>query len=220
MDTDILTHLPGAVQWVEEALSRRAARIEDGQQADNTKKGSVLVHCQAGVSRSSTVVAACLMRAKDLDPVEAVELIRQQRAHVEYVQFWSGMKILTYSPSETFWKQLELYHASNGKVSLKDRSTRKFYMERTTTKFMSESSYYRRGLELMSDGDGSAPPMDKMAKYPATPTLSNPPTPSGGHGRRKIRCKMCRYVYRQSIGAYAYSQAPAGGTRTHDGPHP
>lgn len=85
MDTDILTHLPGAVAFVEEALSRRAARIEDGQQADNTKKGSVLVHCQAGVSRSSTVVAACLMSAKDLDPVEAVELIRQQRAHVEYV---------------------------------------------------------------------------------------------------------------------------------------
>jgi len=90
MDTDILTHLPGAVQWVEEALSRRAARIEDGQQADNTKKGSVLVHCQAGVSRSSTVVAACLMRAKDLDPVEAVELIRQQRAHVECVHSTLG----------------------------------------------------------------------------------------------------------------------------------
>jgi dual specificity phosphatase 12 len=140
MDTDILTHLPGAVQWVEEALSRRAARIEDGQQADNTKKGSVLVHCQAGVSRSSTVVAACLMRAKDLDPVEAVELIRQQRAHVEWVQLLFLDSTLTCSPSETFWKQLELYHASNGKVSLKDRSTRKFYMERTTTKFMSESS--------------------------------------------------------------------------------
>lgn len=33
-----------------------------------------------------------------------------------------------------------------------------------------------------------------MAKYPATPTPSNPPTPMGGHGRRKIRCKMCRCV--------------------------
>jgi hypothetical protein len=122
------------------------------------------------------------------------------------------MEILMRSPSETFWKQLELYHASNGKVSLKDRSTRKFYMERTTTKFMSEAAHCSQRSALMSDGDGSAPPMDKMAKYPATPTLSNPPTPSGGHGRRKIRCKMCRYVYRLSSGHCAYNQTPAGGT--------
>ena len=62
----------------------------------------------------------------------------------EPMSSWSTYRIakgvLTLSPSETLWKQLELYHASNGKVSLKDRSTRKFYMERTTTKFMSEST--------------------------------------------------------------------------------
>jgi hypothetical protein len=85
-------------------------------------------------------------------------------------------------------------------------------MERTTTKFMSEAAHCSQRSALMSDGDGSAPPMDKMAKYPATPTLSNPPTPSGGHGRRKIRCKMCRYVYRLSSGHCAYNQTPAGGT--------
>jgi len=31
-----------------------------------------------------------------------------------------------------------------------------------------------------------------MARYPATPTPSQPPTPAGMAGRRKIRCKMCR----------------------------
>lgn len=82
-DTDILTHLPGAVKWVEAALEKRASMIKDGDEAVEPRQGGVLIHCQAGVSRSSTVMAACLMRAKDLDPVEAVELIRQQRAHVE-----------------------------------------------------------------------------------------------------------------------------------------
>lgn len=38
-----------------------------------------------------------------------------------------------------------------------------------------------------------------MAKYPATPTPSLPPTPVGGYGKRKIRCKMCRYVALTSV---------------------
>ena len=35
---------------------------------------------------------------------------------------------------------------------------------------------------------------EHMAKYPATPTASAPATPQGGFGKRKIRCKMCRYA--------------------------
>lgn len=41
-------------------------------------------------------------------------------------------------PSETFWYQLGLFYNADGKVSLRDRSTRQFYMERTTSQFMSK----------------------------------------------------------------------------------
>jgi dual specificity phosphatase 12 len=41
------------------------------------------------------------------------------------------------SPSETFWYQLGLFYNADGKVSLRDRGTRQFYMERTATQFMS-----------------------------------------------------------------------------------
>lgn len=40
------------------------------------------------------------------------------------------------------------------------------------------------------DGDGSLPETEMFAKFPRTPTDSNPPTL--GSPRRRIRCKMCR----------------------------
>ena len=51
--------------------------------AGETSPGGVLVHCQAGMSRSATVVAAFLMQVLELGPVEAVEMIREKRPVVE-----------------------------------------------------------------------------------------------------------------------------------------
>ncbi|WVR06350.1 hypothetical protein IAU60_003381 [Kwoniella sp. DSM 27419] len=201
-DTDILTHLPSCVSWIQAILDLReatqngtGAEVEAAELdpaiakvAGRPKPGGVLVHCQAGMSRSATVVAAYLMRAYDLDPVQAVVSLREKRPVVD--------------PSETFWHQLGLFYNADGRVSLKDKSTRRFYMERTASQFM--------------NGDGSAPPLDKMAKYPATPTPSNPPTPSGGHGRRKIRCKMCRrhLAVRDHMMDHILDQAPVSRPRT------
>lgn len=207
-ETDILTHLPACVAWIHEALTRRTASKDSaiGSQSRpqlnrtvsarrvippnvaETKPGSVLVHCQAGVSRSATVVAAYLMRAMDVDPVEAVEIIRRVRPQVD--------------PSEAFWHQLGLFYNADLRVSLRDKSTRRFYMERTTADFM--------------NGDGGAPAMDKMAKYPATPTPSHPATPLGGAGRRKIRCKMCRrhLAVREHMMDHILDQAPISRPRT------
>lgn len=43
----------------------------------------MLVHCQAGMSRSATAVAAYLMQTLELDPMEAVEMIKEKRPVVE-----------------------------------------------------------------------------------------------------------------------------------------
>ena len=53
--------------------------------AGETKAGGVLVHCQAGMSRSATVVAAHLIQTLELDPMDAVEMIKEHRPVVEYV---------------------------------------------------------------------------------------------------------------------------------------
>jgi dual specificity phosphatase 12 len=54
-----------------------------------------------------------------------------------------------------------------------------------------------------------------MAKYPATPTPSQPATPAGGH-RRKIRCKMCRQhlALREHMMDHILDQAPLSRPRT------
>ena len=70
------------------------------------------------------------------------------------------------------------------------------------------------------DGDGSAPEVEMFAKYPPTPSDSVPGTP---RPRRKIRCKMCRCVYRDlmldiSVDIDAFFQAGTGCTRAHVGP--
>ena len=44
----------------------------------------------------------------------------------------------------------------------------------------------------VTDGDGSSPETHMFAKFPRTPSDSVSNTPGGP--RRRIRCKMCRYV--------------------------
>ena len=128
-----------------------------------------------------------------------------------------------FSPSETFWYQLGLFWNADGRVSLKDRSTRQFYMERTTSQFMSESSAPCLASLLPSlravltpDGEGGAPSMEKMAKFPATPSDSTPPTPMGGLGRRKIRCRQCRrhLAVREHMMDHILDQSPVSRPRT------
>ncbi|KGB74935.2 dual specificity phosphatase 12 [Cryptococcus deuterogattii R265] len=197
-DTDLLSHLPSCVAWIKEILDQRqSSRTKGGNgESDESvkrspdidtvaqpgKPGGVLVHCQAGMSRSASIVAAYLMTEFDLDPMEAVAMIRDKRPVIE--------------PSATFWYQLGLFYNTDGKVSLKDRSTRQYYMERTTTQFI--------------NGDGTAPSVEKMAKYPASPSPSNPPTPKG-YARRKIRCKMCRrhLAVREHMMDHILDQAPS-----------
>ncbi|BEI83026.1 hypothetical protein CcaverHIS002_0308940 [Cutaneotrichosporon cavernicola] len=122
-ETDILRELPSAVAWIAEALQRRAGHEPDQrglelQNTPETKAGGVLVHCQAGMSRSATVTAAFLMRELRLDPVEAVTFLRDRRSVVD--------------PSDTFWHQLGLYYLADG------RMTRQWYLSRTTDTVMND----------------------------------------------------------------------------------
>ncbi|PFH48983.1 hypothetical protein AMATHDRAFT_122688, partial [Amanita thiersii Skay4041] len=68
---DLLIHLPRACEFIQAALDQG---------------GKVLVHCVMGISRSTTVVAAYLMKAKSMDAAEAVRFVKAQRpqAHPNY----------------------------------------------------------------------------------------------------------------------------------------
>ena len=62
-------------------------------------KGKVFVHCMCGVSRSATLVAAFLIKAKGLTASDAISLIHSKRRKID--------------PNPGFRKQLELYEKNN-----------------------------------------------------------------------------------------------------------
>ncbi|XP_025112847.1 dual specificity protein phosphatase 12-like [Pomacea canaliculata] len=94
-DTDLL-------QDMEECLEF----IEQGRQ-----EGSVLVHCQAGASRSATIVIAYLMRACHMARDEALSFVKKQRPIV--------------NPNQGFLEQLQLFENMGCRV---DRSHEEFRM--------------------------------------------------------------------------------------------
>ncbi|KAJ4490110.1 hypothetical protein J3R30DRAFT_3653549 [Lentinula aciculospora] len=126
----------------------------------------VLVHCQAGVSRSATIVAAYLMFNRKMNVEEALDLVRKARPEVD--------------PNPGFIAQLEIFQKASYNISRKDKNTRMYYMQRTTEEVM--------------NGDGSLPSTDMFARFPRSATDSTPSTPGGPlrGPRRRIRCKMCR----------------------------
>ncbi|BGP40421.1 tyrosine protein phosphatase yvh1 [Rhodotorula kratochvilovae] len=82
--TNILEHLLPTAEFIHTAL-------ENGR--------NVLVHCQAGVSRSTTLVAGYLMLKRGLNVEQALDKIRAARPQVE--------------PSESFLMQLEMFERCN-----------------------------------------------------------------------------------------------------------
>ncbi|CDO77073.1 hypothetical protein BN946_scf184473.g17 [Trametes cinnabarina] len=131
--SDILQHFVPAVTFI---------------QAELDKGHGVLVHCQAGMSRSVAIVAAYLMVSQGLDPESALAVIRKSRPNVQ--------------PNEGFMRQLEIFYKASFKVSKRDKETRMFYLERVVREVM--------------NGDGEVE-TDMFAKYPHTPSDTPAPTP-------------------------------------------
>ncbi|TRM68074.1 hypothetical protein BD626DRAFT_480698 [Schizophyllum amplum] len=81
---DLLVHLPRGCDFIQAAL-------DDG--------GKVLVHCVMGVSRSTTVLAAYLMRLRRCTPAEALSFIKSARPRVR--------------PNYGFLRQLDVFAECN-----------------------------------------------------------------------------------------------------------
>ncbi|KAH9933812.1 uncharacterized protein B0H18DRAFT_982187 [Fomitopsis serialis] len=142
-DADVLGHLVAAIQFIE-------AELEKGR--------AVLVHCQAGLSRSVTIVAAYLMYVQHIDYEAALDLIRNVRPNIQ--------------PNDGFLRQLAVFEEASYRVSRRDKATRMYYLERV--------------VEEVMNGDGSIE-TDFFAKFPHTPTDSAPATPGGPRRRIRCK---------------------------------
>ncbi|KAI0720791.1 hypothetical protein C8T65DRAFT_567048 [Cerioporus squamosus] len=130
---DILQHFVPSITFIQSELD---------------KGYGVLVHCQAGMSRSVAIVAAYLMVTQGLDADGALEVIRKARPDVQ--------------PNEGFMHQLDIFYASSFKVSKRDKETRMFYLERTVNEVMNGDGEIETGM---------------FAKFPRSPTDSPAPPP-------------------------------------------
>ncbi|GAA5915026.1 hypothetical protein JCM6882_006759 [Rhodosporidiobolus microsporus] len=151
--TNIAEHFERTAEFVHAALER-----DQG----------VLVHCQAGVSRSTTLVAAYLMLKHGLNVEQAVDKIRSARAQVE--------------PSEFFMMQLELFERCDCEWDpVKWPEERRFLMSFAQTQIMEGASpaivlaYYPSPAATPQDRPGSS--AFSMTAMPSE-QISPPPTPT------------------------------------------
>jgi len=124
---------------------------------------NVLVHCQAGYSRSPALVAAYIMFVKEIGLEAAIEIIHLARPFA--------------NPNDSFITQLTIFQETSYNLSRWNKPTRMFYLERAAREIM--------------NGEGSDLPLHMLAKFPRSPGDSGPVTP--GLPRRRIRCRLCRY---------------------------
>ncbi|KZV99692.1 DSPc-domain-containing protein, partial [Exidia glandulosa HHB12029] len=77
---NLAEHFMQANKFIEDALSTG---------------GKILVHCQAGISRSATIVAAFLIYSRGLTPQDALNQIKKSRPGVR--------------PNDGFLRQLDIF---------------------------------------------------------------------------------------------------------------
>ncbi|KPL96770.1 T-complex protein 1 subunit gamma [Sarcoptes scabiei] len=74
-----LPNLQKGVQMIESVIDR----YRSPDSIVNDQKPSIYIHCKAGRTRSSTLVACYLVKTYDMTPQEAVIFIREKRSHID-----------------------------------------------------------------------------------------------------------------------------------------
>jgi dual specificity phosphatase 12 len=103
-----------SVQLLVQGRQKRGGRWGSWQ---TTGAGTMLVHCQAGCSRSVAIVAAYLMHTRRISAATAVAMVRARRPDAE--------------PNTGFMAQLELYEQVGFEVDMKFQAVRRFLMSKT-----------------------------------------------------------------------------------------
>lgn len=94
---------------------------------------NVIVHCNAGVSRSSTLICAYLMKSRGLDLQQALALIQRLKSDV--------------MPNENFRCQLNLYSKMGLNVNTQSHDFRQYRLK----VFAKQSAYQRPGADGLAE---------------------------------------------------------------------
>ncbi|KAG0287779.1 dual specificity phosphatase 12 [Linnemannia gamsii] len=155
-ETNLIKHLPSTYEFIHGAL----------------KSGrKVLVHCQAGASRSVTIVCAYLMKEKKMSALEALTHIQALRQVAE--------------PNDGFMTQLLLYAAIGYDVNVNQTAYRRF--------LIASDAAQREMFGYIEDMTLAADPQNAPARTAVTMTA--------GIQQGPLKCKKCRraLVARESV---------------------
>lgn len=137
---------------------------------ESRKKGSVLVHCFAGVSRSAAIITAYLMRTERMSLEDALESLRHSNESI--------------CPNDGFLEQLSMFEDMGFKVDHSSTIYKRFRL-----KVLGDS--YNRGEKIDSS---------KFAADPGLPKKEASIGTGAGSQKEEViptaafRCKKCRRV--------------------------
>ncbi|KAI8596959.1 protein-tyrosine phosphatase-like protein [Dissophora ornata] len=151
-ETNLIKHFPDTNKFIDGALERG---------------GKVLVHCQAGASRSVTIVCAYLMKTKNLSAEDALSTVQALRPIA--------------GPNDGFMEQLSLYGDIEFDVSTDRTEYRRFLI----ASMAAQREMYGYIEDMTLAADPSAAP---TTSRPATTTAAA----AAAHPQRPLKCKKCR----------------------------
>jgi len=132
-EEDMVSHFPSCVQFIREALN---------------SGGAVVIHCAAGISRSSTVAICYLMTTKGINFEEALDIVKKGRSCVY--------------PNWGFRRQLKLWQRMNYSLT-GDSPAHKQY--RTLKLLWQRKKAFRRSLWMFQDPNDDAAFSSKPQSY-------------------------------------------------------
>ncbi|KAI3788394.1 hypothetical protein L2E82_01158 [Cichorium intybus] len=135
---------------------------------ESRKKGSVLVHCFAGVSRSAAIITAYLMRSERISLEDALESLRQSNESV--------------CPNDGFLEQLSMFEEMGFKIDYSSTIYKRFRL-----KVLGDS--YNRGEKIDSSKFAADPGLPITTTGTASQKEDSTPIPTSA-----FRCKKCRRV--------------------------
>ncbi|KAJ3123391.1 hypothetical protein HK098_001935 [Nowakowskiella sp. JEL0407] len=153
--SNIFKYLPQTCEFIENS-------VKNGK--------NVLVHCEAGVSRSATIITAYLMKSRDLSVNEALSELRKVHPRA--------------SPNRSFFAQLALFSCMNCSIDAKNRKYRLF---------CSKLLAVQKGDIGLTPADYSKKPSEFITEMQQIDSII-PQTPRSA----QLRCKKCRLILASS----------------------
>ncbi|KAG2187440.1 hypothetical protein INT44_005128 [Umbelopsis vinacea] len=129
-EENIMKHFPETNQFIQSAID---------------KEENVLVHCEAGMSRSVTIVTAYIMWSRKITAKKAVSIVKAE---------WPSA-----SPNSGFFNQLEIYEEIDYTVDQQRTEYRRFLMANMAEE--REMHGYVAEMTLAADPENAAKQVDK-----------------------------------------------------------